>query len=123
MILQKLTNKEEEVMELIWKLGACSPKDVQSQYDEPQPSVSTVATSFQSLERKGYLTHRPQGRGYVYEPAVKRDSYGRKKLTGFVTRFFDNSYKNVVSALVEEEKISPDELMELLNQLKTEAKS
>jgi len=48
--MQKLTAKEEEVMELMWKLCECAPKDIVAQYDEPQPHVNTVATAVQSLD-------------------------------------------------------------------------
>ena len=47
--MQKLTAKDEEVMELMWKLGECAPEDIVAQYDEPQPHVNTVATAVQSL--------------------------------------------------------------------------
>ena len=64
--MQKLTGKEEEVLELMWQLGECAPKDIVAQYPEPQPHVNTIATMVQSLERKGYVGHRPQGRGFIY---------------------------------------------------------
>ena len=51
--MQKLTGKEEEVLELMWQLGECAPKDIVAQYPEPQPHVNTIATMVQSLERKG----------------------------------------------------------------------
>ena len=41
--MEKLTSKEEEVMELIWQLGQCSPKDVASLYPEPRPSANAIA--------------------------------------------------------------------------------
>lgn len=116
--MEKLTTKEEEVLELIWECGACAPKDVVEMYPEPKPHVNTVATAFQSLEKKGYLTHRPQGRGYLYEPTVRKEDYGRGKLSQFVRRYFGNSYKNVVSAFVQDEKVSETELLDLLRELK-----
>ena len=117
--LERLTYKEEEVMEHIWQLGPCAPKDVVACYEEPKPHISTISTMFQILERKGYLTHEAKGRGYIYHPAVEQRSYGRGKLQSFVTRYFDNSYMNVVSALVQEEKVSQEELMAFLEKLKT----
>ena len=68
--MTKLTEKEEEVMALIWKIGPCAPKDVLALYDEPRPNINTVAMSFEALEKKGYLTHRPHGRGFIYEPTL-----------------------------------------------------
>lgn len=116
--MEKLTNKEEEVMEFIWQIGPCAPKDVVALYLEPKPHISTIATMFQSLERKRYLTHEAKGRGYIYIPAVEQSAYGKGKLHSFVSRYFGNSYMNVVSALVQEEKVSREELMNFLEELK-----
>lgn len=117
--MNKLTTKEEEVMERIWQLGACTPKDVQATYEEPVPHINTIATVFQNLERKGFLTHEPKGRGYIYSATVSQDDYGRTKLGGFVNRYFKHSYMELVSSLVAEEKVSEQELLDFLNELKS----
>lgn len=116
--LERLTNKEEEVMEYIWQIGPCAPKDVVALYPKPQPHISTISTMFQSLERKEYLTHEAKGRGYIYAPAVEKKDYGNGKLHSFVDRYFGNSYMNVVTALVQEEKVTEDELIQFLEELK-----
>ena len=117
-ILSKLTEKEEEVMALIWKLGSCAPKEVQALYDEPRPHINTVAMVFQSLEKKGYLTHRPQGRGFIYEPAVQREDYGNRRISQFVDAFFSDSYMSVVSALVRDKKVDEADLLQFLADLR-----
>lgn len=114
-----LTPKEEEVMELIWRLGTCTPKDVQALYTKPIPNINTIATSFQSLERKGYLTHEKRGRGYAYTPAIDKKDYGESKFEHFIERFFDGSFKKIVSTFIRKEKISKEELLSLLNELES----
>lgn len=115
--MYKLTAKEEEVMEHIWTLGACAPKDVVALYPEDErPHINSVANAFQSLEKKGYLTHRQRGRGYIYEPIITQKAYGRAKLSNFVDRYFGGSYFDVVSSFVNEEKLTQQELMEFLEQ-------
>ena len=116
--MHKLTAMEEEVLELMWQLGECAPKDIVALYDEPQPHVNTIATMVQSLERKGYVSHRPQGRGYIYFPIVSQDDYGSTKLGGFVDRYFKNSYMELVSSLVAEEKVSEQELLDFIKELR-----
>lgn len=108
-------------MERIWELGPCAPKDVQGRYPEPQPHINTIASVFQSLERKHFLTHRAVGRGYIYEPIVKQEDYGRTKLGGFVDRYFKHSYMELVSTLVSEEKVSEQELLDFINELRQKA--
>lgn len=113
----KLTAKEEEVMEYIWQLGECTPKEVFFLYPEPRPLINGIQNTFQSLERKGYLTHRQRGRGYIYQPVVEKEEYGRNKLGTFVDRYFDGSYLNVVSHFVHEERLTEVELMQFLTEL------
>ena len=117
--MEKLTGKEEEVMERIWDYGPCTPKEIVELYEEPKPHINTIATMFQNLEKKGYLTHVVKGRGYIYTAIVRKQDYGRTKLGAFVSRYFDNSYLNVVSTLVKEERISREEREELLDYLKS----
>ena len=116
--MEKLTSKEEEVMELIWQLGQCAPKDVASLYPEPQPSANAIAQVFQALEKKGYLAHEPKGRGFVYRPIVDKQAYRRGRLTSVVNRFFSDSYMSVVSALIQEEKDTEADLLEYLGEMK-----
>ena len=98
----------------------CEPqvRDVVELYEEPKPHINTIATMFQNLEKKGYLTHVVKGRGYIYTAIVRKQDYGRTKLGSFVSRYFDNSYLNVVSTLVKEEKINREELLDYLETLK-----
>ena len=64
-------------MEMIWQIGNCTPRDVYALYPDPKPHINTIATMFQSLERKGYLTHQMKGRGYLYIPTMDQKDYGR----------------------------------------------
>ena len=116
--MQRLTVKEEEVLELMWQLGECTPKDIVALYEEPKPHVNTIATMVQALERKAYVNHRAQGRGYIYFPIVKQEDYGRSKLGGFVSRYFKHSYMELVSSLVAEDKVTEQELLDFLEELK-----
>ena len=111
----KLSQKEEEVMEHIWQLGECTPRDVLMRYPEPQPLLNGIQNVFQSLERKGYLDHRREGRGYVYWPIVEKKSYGKTKLGSLVDRFLDGSIKELVTFFAREQRISSKELKEIID--------
>jgi predicted transcriptional regulator len=118
--MQKLTAKEEEVLRLIWQLGTCTPKEVQALYNEPLPHINTVAQSFQSLERKGYLKHTPKGRGYIYEAVISPEGYGRNGLKDIIRDFFEGSYKKAVHSLMQDEHFDEAELWAFLEELKRE---
>lgn len=114
----KLTaREEEEVMEKIWQLGECTPRDVLALYKEPQPLITSISNTFQTLERKGFLTHRSQGRGYVYIPIVGQKEYGKTRISSFVDKYFTGDYLSVVSEFVHEERLSEAELLHFLADL------
>ena len=105
------------------QIGQCAPKDVSSLYPEPQPSANAIAQVFQALEKKGYLTHEPKGRGFVYRPIVDKQAYGRGRLSSVINRFFNDSYMSVVSALMQEDKVTEADLLQYLADLKRKDES
>lgn len=111
---KKLSPKEEEIMSCFWQHGPLFVREVVDMMPEPKPHFNTVSTFVRSLESKGWLTHEQIGNSYRYAPAVAIDEYRDRSLRGFIDRFFGRSYLNVVSSLVKEEKISTDELRELI---------
>ena len=69
------------------------------------------------LEKKGFLDHKQYGTSYQYFPLVTEKEYGRSSLTGIIKDYFNDSYMSAVSAFVKEEKISVDELKELIEKI------
>lgn len=112
--LQKLTEKEEEVMTFFWQNGKLAIRDVVALYPEPQPHFNTISTYVHILEKKGYLNREKKGNALVYCPAVAVEAYRKSTMKGVIRRFFDNSYMKIVSSLVHDEEISVDELKELI---------
>ena len=72
------------------------------------------------LEAKGYVGHKAYGGTYQYYPLVSEEEFSRKTLKGVVSKYFDNSYLGVVSSLVREEKISVDDLRDLIRQIESQ---
>lgn len=115
--MERLTKKEEELMQLFWQRGAMFVKDIVPLYDDPKPHFNTISTMARTLESKGFLGHEAFGNTHRYQPVVTQADYSKAILGNVVTRYFDNSYRHVISALVEEEKISVEELEELIRQI------
>jgi predicted transcriptional regulator len=115
--MRKLTTKEEEIMELFWEKGPLFVKELLTFYDEPRPHFNTISTIVRILESKGFLSHEAFGNTYRYFPAVSEDEFHRETLKNVVSKYFNNSYLNIVSSLVEEEKISLDELKKLIEKV------
>ena len=110
----KLTNKEEEVMRVFWQHGALLVKEIVDYLPEPKPHVNTVSTVVRVLEGKGYVGHEKEGGSFRYHALLEKDSYRKSTLREMLRNYFDNSFKNMVSALVEEENLSSDDIKEFI---------
>ena len=111
----QLTPKEEEVMQILWDNGALFVKEIVALMPDPKPHVNTISTFVRILEQKGVVTHETHGGSYKYKPLIPRENVRKKTLGTLLKNYFNNSGKGLVSALVEEEKVSVDELKELIN--------
>ncbi len=115
--MKKLTKKEEEIMNLFWDKGAMFVKELLEHYEEPKPHFNTLSTMVRTLETNGYVAHKAYGNSYQYYPVVTREEYAGSSFKGIISSYFNNSYLSAVSALVKEEKITVDELKELIEQI------
>ena len=115
--MEKLTHQEEAIMLYIWQLKECVVKDIVNEMDDPKPSYTTVASVVRNLEQKGYLNSKKYGNVWVYSPRIKEDDYKKAFMSGVVKSYFENSYKELVSFFVKEEKISPEELKEIMQMI------
>lgn len=111
----QLTAKEEEVMQILWEHGPMFVKEIVALMPDPKPHVNTVSTFVRILEQKGMVDHEAQGVSYKYKAVLHRDKVKRKSLGTLLRNYFNNSGKGLVSALVEEDKVSVEELKELID--------
>ena len=115
--MKKLTRKEEEIMNLFWDKGAMFVRELLEFYDEPKPHFNTLSTMVRTLESNGYVGHKAFGTSYQYFPVVSREDYAGRTFKGVISSYFNNSYLSAVSTLVKEEKITVDQLKELIEQI------
>jgi len=113
--MQKLTNKEEEIMHILWRLEKAFVKDVLAEITDDKPHYNTLSTIIRNLEDKGYVGHNAYGKTHQYYPMVAKEDYKTKFMTTAIENYFNNSYKNVVSFFAKEEKISVAELKEIID--------
>ena len=117
--LKPLTRAESELMNLLWdQAQGMSINDIVSLYPEPQPARTTVATFLRILEAKGYVEHRRidgTGRTFIYSPLLTRERYVTCILRDVKDTIFGSSVKKMLSFFIQNEEISDDELLEILN--------
>ncbi|RDK84717.1 BlaI/MecI/CopY family transcriptional regulator [Marinirhabdus gelatinilytica] len=112
--MEQLTNKEEEVMQVLWQLERAFTKEVLAMLPGKN-HYNTVSTIIRNLEEKGYVSHQAFGKTHQYFPVVSKEAYTKKFMSQATKRYFDNSYKSMVSFFAKEEKISAQELREILD--------
>ena len=112
----KLTEKEAEIMERLWSDGPQTIRELLATYPDPKPHFNTVSTIVRVLIDKGFVAHMGEKNGaYTYGALVESSELSGSSLARLVKNYFNNSYRSVVSALVDQEKISVDELREIID--------
>ncbi len=104
-------------MNFFWDKGALFVKQIVEFYPEPRPHYNTISTMVRALEEKGFVTYMPFGNTYQYYPVISKEAYNAKNLQGIVRQYFGNSFRRVVSTLIEEEDLSLDDLRELIREI------
>ena len=112
--MKHLTNREGEIMDIFWQKGASYVKDIIDQLPEPKPHYNTISTIVRGLEEKGFLGHEQFGNTHLYTAIISREEFSRNTIKNIVGKYFNKSYSSVVSMFVEEEKISLEEIKELI---------
>lgn len=113
-IKDQLTPKEEELMQLLWEHGPISISKLLELYPEPKPHFNTISTVMRRLDAKGFVDHNDLSGIFHYFAKVEKEYFRRRSFSNFVKNYFGGSYYGAVSALVADDKISKDELKELL---------
>lgn len=116
--MEKLTQQEEEAMQLIWRNGGGFIKELLDTMPGEKVPYTTLASTIKNLQRKGYVRAVKYANAYRYESVVDEEEYKKLFMSGFVNEYFKNSYKELVSFFAKEEKISADELNEIIRMIK-----
>ncbi|MFZ4862039.1 BlaI/MecI/CopY family transcriptional regulator [Sphingobacterium sp. Mn56C] len=116
--MEKLTLQEEEAMQSVWQLQGGFIKDILDNLKGEQVPYTTLASTIKNLERKGFVAAVKVANANRYIPRVTEEEYKAKFMNSFVGDYFKNSYKEMVSFFVKEEKLSEAELEEIMNMIK-----
>lgn len=118
MKVTQLTKAEEQVMQYLWELKKAFLKDILELFPEPKPHTNTVSTILKVLKDKDFVGYEVFGRQHEYFPLVPKDQYTGKSMKNLVRNYFEGSYTNAVSFLVEKNELSIEDLEMLLDELK-----
>lgn len=118
--MEALNAKEEQVMQLIWKRKKALVSDLLEDFDDPKPPHSTISSIVRKLEEMGYLGHKAYGRTHEYFPVVSKIAYKKMKFERMIADYFEGSYQEVVSFMVQEQALTAEQLAEIQQMIEEE---
>src|SRR5437588_7881991 len=104
--------RERQIMDAVYRLGRATVSEVRAELPDP-PTYSAVRGMLRFLEDKGLLRHEQDGVRYVYIPTVTPAKARRSALRHLVRTFFGGSAQQAVAALLEDTRLSAEELERL----------
>ena len=113
-----LTKMEFQIMSILWDINhsACG-WDILNRFEEPKPAYTTIATYLKVLYEKGYVDffkNKGEGKTHMYVAKVTRAEYTRQTMQDMKKNLFDGSLKSMFSFFVTEEKLTEEDISELL---------
>lgn len=112
-----LTDHELRLMEVLWKRGQATVADVVDALEPPPLAYSTVLTTMRTLEQKGYVAHREDGRAYLYHPLVAREAAAKSAMQHLLDRFYGNSAGDLAVALLDQARLSEADVAKIQRML------
>jgi predicted transcriptional regulator len=115
--MKELTRAEEQIMQILWKLERGFVKDILDALPVPKPAYNTVSTIIRILEKKGVVSHKAYGNTHEYFALTTKDEYKKKYFKSFLTRYFGDSFPDMVSFFAGDRDLSLQELEEIRQRL------
>ena len=117
---KNLTKDELNVMNILWDKGQATVSEIIGEMSEPKPAYTTVLTVMQVLTRKEVVQPERQGKAHVFRPLLSREEY----IDGFLNETRDTVFKGSVrsffSYFVKKERLSKEEVQQLLDEINRE---
>ncbi len=114
-----LTKAEIQIMNILWEMpeGGCV-HDIIAQYDDPKPAYTTIATFMKILQNKKFVEYRKEsGKTHIYSPLITKEEYTRQVMDEVKDNFFGGCKSSFLKFFVREEKLTKDEIENLLNMI------
>ncbi len=112
---QPPTDRELEALKVLWERGEATVRDVCDALNDRGATLAytTVLSLLQVMEQKGLVSHRRDGKAYVYTPTIERESTFRDLASGFLDRVFDGAVDEYLVHALESRELKAAELDEL----------
>jgi predicted transcriptional regulator len=106
-----ITAQQLEIMKVVWRLGDATVRDVyEALRAQRSIAYTTVMTTMKTMEARGHLKKRAEGRAYVYQAVEPQNRALRKIVGDFIDRVFNGSAEPLLAHLVQERQLSQKDL-------------
>jgi len=109
-------------MRLLWKLKKAFINDIVASLPDPKPHYNTISSIVRLLEKKKMVGYESFGKTHRYFPLISMNQYKKTLMQTLISNYFDNSYSNLLSFIIEEEEISDKERIALKKLANTKGK-
>ena len=120
---QTPTERELEILKILWTRGRASVREVYEQMSRSAPIVqNTVQAFLRTMEEKGLVRHRLEGRTFIYEPVPRHEETRKHMVSRVLQRVFDGALDQLVQSALSLREPTPQELArleEMIEQAKT----
>lgn len=121
--LPQISEAEFEVMRIIWKYAPISTNDVVEKLSRTTSwTPKTIQTMLKRLTTKKAVTYEKESRMFVYSPLVKESEYISQESNSFLRRYYDGNISAMLSAFLDNDRLSPSEIEELRSLLNKKAR-
>jgi BlaI family penicillinase repressor len=103
------TDREADVMQVLWDHGPSVVAEVQEKISD-KLAYTTILTVLRTLETKGYVGHAEEGRGHRYHALIEQQQARKSALRHLTSKLFKGSTELLMTHLVSDQKLSPDQL-------------
>jgi predicted transcriptional regulator len=117
-----LTQRELDIMSVLWERGEATVTEVRDQVD-PDLAYTSISSMIRTLEMKGYVSHRRgEGKTHVYFPVIDAEAAGESALSRVLNKIYGGSPIKLLAHLVDQNRLSEKELMRMRELLKSSSK-
>lgn len=117
-----LTKAELRAMNILWDMGQATVNEIMERIPEPKPAYTTILTVMQVLTSKKIVGAQRRGKANVFRPLISREQYVDGFMEETRNTLFKGSLKNLLLYFARKEKISKEELIEILSVMQTDEK-
>lgn len=114
----QLTPAELQIMNILWDMESGTVNEVLEKFPDPKPAYNTVLTFLRILKEKKYVASEPIGKQHRFRPLVQHSEYTSGFLRDIKESLFRGSASSLVNFFVKEEKLSAEEINELIELLR-----